>query len=107
MEKSMLSVLVVANAGGGRCCHVALIPLLLMTSAQVFFAGWVVSFSWWVFFPLPPVFIFGVLLVVIATGSLSAFIFLLFCYASFPSMVFHPSFTARAVVVVASGGLVS
>jgi hypothetical protein len=84
-----------------------LIPPLLMTSAQVFFAEGVVGFGWWVFFPLPPVFIFGVFFAVVAARSLMAFSFLLFFHASFPSTVFHPSFATRAVVVGVSGRVVS
>jgi hypothetical protein len=84
-----------------------LIPPLLTTSAQVFFAEGVVGFGWWVFFPLPPFFVFGVLLAVVAAHSLSAFSFLLLFCAAFPSTVFHPSFSAGAVVVGASGRVVS
>jgi hypothetical protein len=43
-----------------------LIPPLLMTSAQVFLAEGVFCQGWWVFFPLPPFFVVGVLLAVVA-----------------------------------------
>jgi hypothetical protein len=49
-----------------------LIPPLLMTSAHVFLAEGVFVHGWWVFFPLPPVVIFGVWLVVVVARLLSA-----------------------------------
>jgi hypothetical protein len=47
-----------------------LIPPLLTTSAPVFFAEGVVGFGWWVFLPLPPFFILGVLLAVVAAPTM-------------------------------------
>jgi hypothetical protein len=70
-----------------------LIPPLLTTSAQVFLAEAVLVCGWWVFFPLPPFFILGVLLVVVAAHLLSALSFFLFVCIAFPSTVFHLSFS--------------
>jgi hypothetical protein len=84
-----------------------LMPPLLMTSAQVFFAEVSIIHGWWEFFPYPPVFIIGGLLLVSVAHLLSAFSFLLFFCAALPSTVFHLSFSARAVVVGASGSVVS
>jgi hypothetical protein len=84
-----------------------LIPPLLTTSAQVFLAEGVFVHGWWVFFPLPPFVIFGVWLVVVVARLLSALSFLLFFCTAFPSTVFYPSFSAGAVVVGASGRVVS
>jgi hypothetical protein len=84
-----------------------LIPPFLMTSAQVFLAEGVFSHGWWVFFPLPPFIVLGVLLAVVAARLLSAFSFFLFFCVAFPCTVFHPSFSAWAVVVGASGIVVS
>jgi hypothetical protein len=84
-----------------------LIPPLLTTSAQVFLVEGVFVHGWWVFFPLPPFFVVGVLFAVVAARLLSALSFLLFVCLAFPSTVFYPSFTAGAVVVGASGRVVS
>jgi hypothetical protein len=84
-----------------------LIPPLLTTSAQVFSAEGVFVRGWWAFLPLPPFIIFGVWLAVVAARLLSALSFLLFFCAAFPSTVFHPSFSTGAVVVGASGRVVS
>jgi hypothetical protein len=84
-----------------------LIPPLLTTSAQVFLAEGVFVRGWWVFLPLPRFFVVGVLFVVVTARLLSALSFLLFFCAAFPSTVFHLSFSAGAVVVGASGRVVS
>jgi hypothetical protein len=55
-----------------------LIPPLLTISAQVFLSEGVFVRGWWVVFPLPPFFVVGVLLVVVAAHLLSAIAFLLF-----------------------------
>jgi hypothetical protein len=70
-----------------------LIPPLLTISAQVFFAEGVFICGWWLFFPLPPFFVVGVLFAVVAARLLSALSFLLFFCVAFPSTVFHPSFS--------------
>jgi hypothetical protein len=80
-----------------------LMPPLLTTSAQVFFAEVLVVRDWWEFFPRPPVFVVGDLLLVSIGCLLSACSFLLFFCAAFPSTVFCPSLSAGAVVVGASG----
>jgi hypothetical protein len=84
-----------------------LIPLLLTTSAQVFLAEGVFVWGWWVFLPLPPFVIVGVMFAVVAARLLSALSFLLFFYIAFPSTVFHPSFSTGAVVVGSLGRVVS
>jgi hypothetical protein len=84
-----------------------LMPPLLMTSVQVFLAEGVFVRGWWVFFPLPPFVVLGVLLAVVAARLLSALSFLLFFCAAFPFTVCHPSFSAGAVAVGASGIVVS
>jgi hypothetical protein len=83
------------------------IPLLLMTSAQVFLAAGVFVCGWWVLFPLPPFFVFGVRLVLVVAHLLLALSFHLFFCTAFPSTVFHPCFSIRAVVVGALGRVVS
>jgi hypothetical protein len=89
MDQSMVLLLVVANAGGGVAVAVYSRAGLV---EGVFIQGW------WVFFPLPPFFIVGLLLAVVAPHLLSALSFLLFFCIAFPSTVFHPSFSSGAVV---------
>jgi hypothetical protein len=84
-----------------------LIPPLLTTSAQVFLVEGAFVQGWWVFFPLLPFFIVGVLLAVVDARLLSAFSFLLFLSVAFAFTVFHLSFSTGAVVVGASGRVVS
>jgi hypothetical protein len=84
-----------------------LMPPLLMTSAQVFFIEVLVVRGWCEFFPRPPVLIVRGLLLVSITHLLLVFSFLLFFCMAFPSTIFHPSFSTRAVVVGVSGSMVS
>jgi hypothetical protein len=51
--------------------------------------------------------VFGVWLVVVIAYLLLALSFLFFFYTTFPSTVFHLSFSTRAVVVGASGRVIS
>jgi hypothetical protein len=83
-----------------------LMPLLFMTSAQVFFAEGIFCWGWWVFFPLPLFFVIGILLSIVIICLWAAFLLFLFLCIAFPCTIFYSLFPAGAVVG-ASGRVVS
>jgi hypothetical protein len=74
-----------------------------MISAYVFFMEVLVSHGLWEFFPHPPFFVIRGLSLISIAYFLPTSLVLFFLFVTFPSIVFQPSVSSRAVVVVSVG----